>query len=131
MRKSIMGLGAVGVMGISLLVASPASAADEELVQNQGSCSMGSRWELSIETNGTSGHTSDFDVRDAPVGDRWQVKMRHNGAPLFRGSAVTDEDGRLEVEPRIQLQAGPDTVVAKAVNTRTGERCSGTVTWSG
>lgn len=127
----MLGIGAAGAMTLGLLVASPAGAAGAaggELVQNQGPCNMGSRWELSIETNGASGHTADFDVRDAPVGDRWRVKMLHNGDPLFRGSAVTDEDGRLEVEPAIQLEAGPDTVVARAVNTRTGERCSGQVT---
>lgn len=128
MRKSIPALGLAGAFAVSLLVASPAGAAGGELVQNQGSCTMGSRWELSIETNSGGGFTSDFDVRDAPVGDRWKIVMRHNGERLFRGSAVTDEDGRLEVEPRIQLQAGPDTVTAKAVNTRTGERCSGSVT---
>lgn len=127
----MLGIGAAGAMTLGLLVASPAAAAGGELVQNQGPCNMGSRWELSIETNGASGHTSDFDVRDAPVGDRWRVKMRHNGDPLFRGSAVTDADGRFEVEPAIQLQAGPDTVVARAVNTRTGERCSGQVTLNG
>lgn len=128
MRTTVLGLGAAGALAFSLFTATPAGAAGGELVQNQGPCNQGSRWELSIETNSGGGFTSDFDVRDAPVGDRWRIKMRHNGEPLFRGTAVTDEDGRLEVEPAIQLQAGPDTVIAKAVSLDTGERCSGTVT---
>ena len=128
MRK-VMGWGLSGMMAATLLGgAAPAAFANDGDVIATGPCSAGSTWKL--KNSPENGQLEvEFEVDQNVVGDTWRVVIRYNGERIFRGRRVTEApSGSFEVERRVANQAGPDTVQARAENTRTGEICRGTVT---
>lgn len=94
-------------------------------VIERGSCSDSSEWKLKLSSE-NGGIEAEFEVDQNVTGDRWRVKIRHDGDVAFRGSRVTrGASGSFDVRIVESDGAGTDRFVAKARNTSTGEVCVG------
>lgn len=114
----------ITVLGTSMLA--PAAVAEDDDVKRRGSCGDSSSWELDLERT-PGGIEVDFEVDQNVVGDRWGVKLVHNGDVFFRDVRTTHgDDGSFDVERHTNDAAPIDRFVAKAVNRSTGEICRGT-----
>ncbi|HET9724067.1 MAG TPA: hypothetical protein VFR44_09530 [Actinomycetota bacterium] len=116
----------VGLTVLTSLMLVPPALADGDDVERHGSCSGSSRWELDLDRE--HGRIEvDFEVKQGVVGDRWRVKLVHDGDVFFRDLRTTHgDDGSFDVERRTNDAAGTDRFVGKAVNKSTGEVCRGT-----
>lgn len=116
----------VGLTVLTSLMLVPPALADGYDVERHGSCSGSSRWELDLDRE--HGRIEvDFEVKQGVVGDRWRVKLVHDGDVFFRDLRTTHgDDGSFDVERRTNDEAGTDRFVGKAVNKSTGEVCRGT-----
>lgn len=125
MRLSLKFLVAcITVLGPLMLV--PAAVAEDNDVERRGSCSDSSRWELDLERT-PGGIEVDFEVDQNDVGERWRVKLVHNGDVFFHDVRTTHgDDGSFDVERHTNDGAGIDRFVGRAVNRSTGEVCRGT-----
>jgi hypothetical protein len=127
--KVIRVLGA-GIAAAALVANSgPALAGGDREVRRRGGCSRASTWKIKIDLE--DGRLNpEFEVDQNVVGDRWRVVMRDNGIRFFRGIRTTrPPSGSFEVERLTRNRRGPDTVVARARNLRTGELCRGRATF--
>lgn len=116
----------VGLTVLTSLMLVPPALADGYDVERHGSCSGSSRWELDLDRE--HGRIEvDFEVKQGVVGDRWRVKLVHDGDVFFRDLRTSHgDDGSFDVERRTNDAAGTDRFVGKAVNKSTGEVCRGT-----
>jgi hypothetical protein len=111
----------------SLAIALPAGlalAGDRDVIE-EGSCSGSTDWKLKLSPE-DGGLEVEFEVDQNVVGDRWRVKIRHDGDLAFRGTRTTGgASGSFEV--RIVENDGPgtDAFRARARNVSTGEVCVG------
>jgi hypothetical protein len=111
----------------SLAIALPAGlalAGDRDVIE-EGSCSGSTDWKLKLSLE-DGGLEVEFEVDQNVVGDRWRVKIRHDGDLAFRGTRTTGgASGSFEV--RIVENDGPgtDAFRARARNVSTGEVCVG------
>jgi hypothetical protein len=126
MRNKLVAGAVAGVAALGLL-AGPAAANDADVIR-EGSCSGASDWKLKLSPE--NGRIEiEFEVDQNVVGDVWTVVIKDNGIRVFRGERTTvAPSGELEVRRVVTNLAGSDFVVAKAVNTVTGEVCRGTAT---
>ena len=110
------------------LTLSSAAVAGTSDVERRGSCSGSSHWELDLVRD--RGRIEvDFEVTQHVIGDRWRVRLLHDGDVFFRDVRTTHgDDGSFDVERRTNDAAGTDRFAARAVNTSTGEVCRGTAT---
>lgn len=116
----------VGITVLIPLMLAPAAVADGNDVERHGSCSGASRWELDLDREHRRIEV-DFEVDQGVVGDRWRVKLVHDGNVFFRDVRMTHgDDGSFDVERRTDDAAGTDRFIGKAVNESTGEVCRGT-----
>ena len=113
-----------------LLLATPAALAESgnDDVIRRGDCSGASDWKLKLsEEDGRL--EVEFEVDQNVVGDTWKVRLTRNDVVFFTGQRTTQApSGSFEVRRVISDPAGPDKVVGRAVNQRTGEVCRGTAT---
>jgi hypothetical protein len=121
-------LGLAGILVASVMGAATASAKDGDIIRT-GNCSAASDWKLKLSPE--NGRIEvEFEVDQNVVGDTWRVTLRDNGVLVFRGRAVTQApSGSFEVRKVIADRAGPDHIVARGLNLRTGEVCSGSATF--
>ena len=105
-------------------VAGTASAGD---VVRRGSCSGSTDWKLKAKHD--DGRLEvEGEVDSNRNGQNWRWRMVHDGSLSARGTATTHApSGSFSVERRMVNQRGTDTIVFKARNLRTGERCRGVV----
>jgi hypothetical protein len=115
------------VLGLALLSAPAAVAKDADVIRT-GACTGASDWKLKLSPE--DGRIEvEFEVDQNRVGDTWRVVMRRNGVVFFTGNRVAQApSGSFEVRRVISNPAGPDTIVARATNLRTGEVCRGAAT---
>jgi hypothetical protein len=98
-------------------------------VERRGSCSGTTDWKLKLQPE-DGRIEAEFEVDSNRVGQVWSVAISDNGVRVFTGSRTTSApSGSFEVERVIANRAGADHVVASARNTRTGETCSGRLTF--
>jgi len=119
------GVATAAAAGIVLagMWATPAHAADN--VDVRGACSAGSEWRLKVEPRTATRLRVEFEVDSDVPGQTWAVRITDNGAEVFSGTRVTqDGSGEFRVRRATRNQPGPDTVVATASNTATGETCT-------
>jgi hypothetical protein len=126
MRKSI-----VLALATSLALAVPAGVAvagDRDVIQ-EGRCSASSDWKLKLSPE--DGRIEvEFEVDQNVSGDRWRVKIRHDGDRVFRGTRTTGgASGSFEVRIVEDDRAGADTFRARARNLSTDEVCRGSATF--
>ena len=115
----------------SLALAVPAgvaAAGDRDVIQ-EGSCSASSDWKLKLSPE--NGRIEvEFEVDQNVSGDRWRVKIRHDGDRVFRGTRTTGgASGSFELRIVEDDHAGADTFRARARNLSTDEVCRGSATF--
>jgi hypothetical protein len=122
---------ATAVLGTLLIggTALPVLAGGPEVIRT-GACSGPSNWKLKLKDD--NGRIEvEYEVDQNRTGDVWRVGIRHNGDLVFSGSRTTRApSGSFTVRLLQRNRAGNDVFRGRAVNTRTGERCSGTAVWT-
>jgi hypothetical protein len=115
----------VVVMVFVLLVPAGFASAGQNDVIREGSCSDSSDWKLKVSPE--DGRLEvEFDVDQNITGDRWRVRVRHDGDLVFRGTRTTrGASGSFEVRIVEDEAAGVDNFRAKARNLSTDEVCVG------
>lgn len=127
MRK--MGIALALATGLALLVPAGAAIAGDRDVIREGACTRSSDWKLKLSPE-DGGLEVEFEVDQNVTGDRWRVRIRHDGDLVFRGVRTTrGASGSFEVRIVESNRAGADRFGGKAVNLATGERCVGTATF--
>jgi hypothetical protein len=114
----------IAVVSTAAVVAfAGAATAKEGDVIKKGACSAASTWKLKLSPENGKIEV-EFEVDQNVNGDRWRVRMRHNGTLFFnqilRTRAPSGSFEARAVEPN---RAGPDEFRARALNLRTGETC--------
>ena len=106
-----------------------AAAKDGDVIR-RGACSGRSDWKLKLsEENGRI--EVDYEVDQNRVGDRWRVRIRHDGDVVFAGRRTTKgASGSFEVRIVERNRRGNDLFRARAVNLRIGETCGGRAVWT-
>jgi hypothetical protein len=118
---------AAAIAGSLALVvpAGVAMAGNQDVIQ-EGSCSGSSDWKLKLSPE-DGGLEVEFEVDQNVSGDRWRVRIRHDGDIAFRGARTTGgASGSFEVRIVESDNAGTDGFRARARNRSTGEVCVGT-----
>jgi len=127
----------VGAIVLALMGAAPAladsgsgssgSGNDQDVIRT-GGCSLNSDWKLKLSDEDSMLEV-EFEVDQNVVGDVWQVTLKRNGTRFFSGQRTTQApSGSFEVRRVLSDPEGTDLVVARAVNTTTGEVCRGRAT---
>ena len=119
------------VLGALLIGGSavPTLAKDGDVIR-RGACRGASDWKLKLsEENGRI--EVEYEVDQNRVGDRWRVRIRHDGDPAFTGTRTTRApSGSFEVRILQRNRVGDDVLRGRAVNLRTGELCGGRAVWT-
>lgn len=114
-------------LATALALLAPAGAAvagDRDLIR-EGSCGRSSDWKLKLSRE-DGGIEVEFEVDQNVTGDRWRVRIRHDGDVAFRGVRTTrGASGSFEVRIVENDRAGTDRFRGKALNLSTGEVCVG------
>ncbi len=131
MPKRMFSLVLVSVMSLGALAATPASAGgggDREVIR-RGNCSGGSDWKYKVKRD--DGRLEvEYEIDQNRSGDRWRVRLKHDGKRYFRGTRVTrGRSGSLDIERKVPNHQGVDRFRARARNLRTGEVCGGRVSF--
>jgi hypothetical protein len=113
---------------VFLMPAGIASAGQNEMIR-EGSCADASDWKLKVSPE--DGRLEvEFEVDQNVSGDRWRVRIRHDGDLAFRGIRTTGSaSGSFEVRIVENDTAGSDAFRARARNLSTDEVCVGRVTF--
>jgi hypothetical protein len=98
-------------------------------VVERGSCTGNSEWKLKLSSQ-DSGIEAEFEVDQNVSGDRWRVKIKHDGDVTFSGTRTTGgASGSFTVRVVEGDNAGTDAFRARARNLSTGEVCVGTASF--
>jgi hypothetical protein len=117
------------VATLALVVPAGAAMAGNRDVIEQGSCGGSSDWKLKLSPE-DGGIEVEYEVDQNVTGDRWRVKIRHDGELVFRGVRRTQgASGSFEVRIVENDRAGTDAFRARAKNLSTGEVCVGTASF--
>ena len=117
------------VAAVALLVPAGIATAGDRDVIREGSCTRATDWKLKVSPE-DGGLEVEFEVDQNVRGDRWRVRIRHDGDLAFRGVRTTrGASGSFEVRIVENNRAGADQFRGKALNLATGERCVGTATF--
>jgi hypothetical protein len=97
-------------------------------VAHAGTCTAAST--TKIKLNKDNGRIEvQFEVDQNRVGKTWNVRLRDNGVTFFTGQRVTlAPGGSFELRRLHANMAGPDRIVGRATNPKTGEVCTATAT---
>ena len=117
------------LIGLLFLIPASSALAGQGDVIRQGSCSGRSDWKLKLSPE--DGRIEvEFEVDQNVVGDRWRVRIRHDGDVAFRGTRITQgASGSFEVRIVEPNHAGSDAFRARARNLSTGEVCVGSASF--
>lgn len=100
-------------------------------VHAAGHCSSATVWKLKAKTDDGRIDT-EYEVDANRTGQVWTVAINDNGVRVFTGRRTTRApSGSFSVDRRLVNRAGGDRIVAVARNLRTGERCVGSLTFTG
>ena len=125
--KRIIAAAIVG--SLALVVPAGAAMAGDQDVIRRGSCSDSSDWKLKLSPE-DGGLEVEFEVDQNVSGDRWRVKIRHDGDLAFRGTRTTlGASGSFTVRIVENDTAGSDVFRARARNLSTDEVCVGSATF--
>jgi hypothetical protein len=118
-------------LATSLALAVPASVAtagDRDVIR-EGPCSTSSDWKLKLSPE--NGRIEvEFEVDQNVVGDRWRVKIVHDGDRVFAGTRTTrGASGSFELRIVESDRAGSDAFRARGRNLSTDEVCRGSATF--
>ena len=117
------------VTAFVLVVPAAIASAGQNDVIERGSCSNSSDWKLKISPEDGNLEV-EFEVDQNVSGDRWRVRIRHDGDLAFRGTRTTrGASGSFEVRILENDTAGSDVFRARARNLSTDEVCLGSATF--
>ena len=129
MAKRMFSLLLAGLMAIGILAAVPASAGGDREVIRRGNCSGGTDWKYKAKAD-DGRIEAEYEVDQNRNGDRWRVRLFHDGNRYFKGTRVTGgRSGSFDIERKVNNHAGVDRFRARARNLRTDEVCRGTVSF--
>lgn len=127
MRNRMIIAALTAFMMVATVFATTAFADDGREVHKRGGCSRSSLWQIEAEDEGAR-LEMEFDVNSTVAGQRWRVKLRHDGAVFATVNRTTNGYGNFEVERSVYDKLGTDGLGARAVNLKSGEVCEGHVT---
>ena len=116
------------VTALLVTVSTPvAASADDGDVVRRGGCSGSADWKLKagpedgrIEVEG--------EIDSSRGGQTWRWRLRHNGSLSAKGTRTTTApSGSFEVRRVVVDLRGTDDLVLRAVNSRSGEVCRGSL----
>jgi hypothetical protein len=119
-----------GVLVISALTTAPVVVAGKDGdVVRRGNCTARSDWKLKLSPE--NGRIEvEFEVDQNRDGQTWNVRMKRGGGVFWRGARTTQPpSGSFEVRRVTRNGAGPDRVVVRARDPRSGEVCRGSATF--
>jgi hypothetical protein len=117
------------VTAFALVVPAAVASAGQNNVIERGTCSNSSDWKLKVSPEDGNLEV-EFEVDQNVSGDRWRVKIRHDGDLAFRGTRTTrGASGSFEVRIVENDTAGSDAFRARARNLSTDEVCVGSATF--
>jgi len=97
-------------------------------VENNGTCSGSTVWKLKAKPN-DSRIEVEGEIDSNKNGQVWSWKIKHNGTTEATGSSTTKApSGSFSVNRLLADKAGADRFVLRAVNSKSGEVCRGSVT---
>jgi hypothetical protein len=105
------------------------AVAGQNDVIREGSCGNASDWKVKVSPE--NGRLEvEFEVDQNVSGDRWRVRVRHDGDLAFRGTRMTrGASGSFTVRIVENDTAGSDVFRARARNLSTDEVCAGSATF--
>lgn len=106
----------------------PAVANDGDVIR-RGNCSNATDWKLKASPE--DGRIEVEAEIDSNVnGQTWTWTLKHNGSVSAKGTATTKApSGSFEVRRVVVNLSGPDYLVFRSTNPKTGEVCRGAVTF--
>lgn len=117
------------VTAFVLMVPTGIAWAGRNDVIREGSCGGASDWKLKVSPE-DGGLEVEFEVDQNVSGDRWRVRIRHDGDLAFRGTRTTrGASGSFEVRIVENDTSGSDAFRARAHNLSTDEVCVGSATF--
>jgi hypothetical protein len=115
----------------ALVAAAPigAAAKDGDIIRT-GSCSGATDWKLKLSPE--DGRIEvELEVDQNRNGQTWNVKLKKDGARIWRGQRVTRApSGSFSVRQVTSDGAGSERIVGIATNPASGEICRGSATFS-
>lgn len=93
----------------------------------EGRCTSTSTYELNLEKEGRWIDV-DLDIDTRRAGQKWKVKVTHEGKTVYNKTRTTDREGEFDVDKYVKNTRGKDKVTFKATNRSTGEVCSASLT---
>ncbi len=121
-----------GILALSgalvLTLATPALANDADVIK-RGSCSGTSDWKLKASPQ--DGRIEvEAEVDSNVIGQTWSWRLTHDGSVSARGTATTKgRSGSFSVRRLMVDAAGKDSIGLRARNTKSGEVCTGSLTF--
>ena len=130
MKKRIA-LATAALTGTALLAvpvaASAAPIRAEVEREKEGRCSSSSTWDLNLEKE--HGRIDiDVDIDSRAAGQKWKVKITHEGKTVYNKTRTTDREGEIDVSRNVKDTRGKDKVTFRATNNSTGEVCRASLT---
>lgn len=120
-------LASVAVLALTAIT--PAEASGGGRVIKTGSCSANADWKLKAKPDDTRIEV-EAEVDSNVNGQTWSWRIKHNGSVSAKGTNKTHApSGSFSVNRFMVDLAGTDTFVFRAVNTKSGEVCKGTVSF--
>ncbi len=110
------------VAALLLLIPATTALAGQGDVIRHGSCSGRSDWKLKLSPQ-DGGIEVEFEVDQSVVGNRWRVRISHDGDVAFR--TTRGASGSFEARTVEPNHAGSDALRARSHNLSTGEVCVG------
>lgn len=106
----------------------PAIAKDGDIIR-RGDCSKATDWKLKAsEEDGRIEVEAEIDSN--VNGQTWTWTLKHNGSVSAKGTSTTKApSGSFEVRRVVVNLQGPDYLVFRSTNPKTGEVCRGSVTY--
>jgi hypothetical protein len=128
-RRTITSVLMLGLIGTAMLSLPTLVAAKDGDIVRTGNCSGNSDWKLKLSPE--NGRIEvEFEVDSNRNGQTWNVTLKNDGNKFFTGTRMTKApSGSFELRKVTNNGAGPDTIVGRAVNQRTGEVCRGSATF--
>jgi hypothetical protein len=126
-RIAVAGTLALAVLGSTAVLAPSALASGGGGVRTSVSCSSAGTWKLKAKhDDGALEVEAEVDTNRA--GQHFAWRLTDNGARVAHGTAVTvAPSGSFSINRHVGNRAGVDTIGFRAVNTATGNSCTGSV----
>ena len=121
MRSKVLVGGLTSLVAGGLLVAAAPSANAVEKVK-RGDCSKQSTWKLELDTEAGKIEV-DFDAKTPKAGKTWKYKVKQDGVVRHKGKTVSERDGDVEVDKKVNNRKGKDTIVVRVEQPKSGEVC--------